>query len=157
MENASKALIIAGAILLSILIIGLGVFIYNQSKNSIGETGMDQLAIQTFNAKFEPYEGRQSGKQATELLKTILSNNYTYADDDSMKVKINFARSSGEIEIYDANVSYTGGNSFSIEGIEEKLYLYSAEDFYIVFVTNPKNGMIKEMNLSRYRNQSAPR
>ena len=28
MENASKALIIAGAILISILIIGLGVFIY---------------------------------------------------------------------------------------------------------------------------------
>ena len=31
MENASKALIIAGAILLSILIIGLGMFIYQQS------------------------------------------------------------------------------------------------------------------------------
>ena len=32
MENASKALIIAGAILLAILIIALGVFIFNQSK-----------------------------------------------------------------------------------------------------------------------------
>ena len=32
MENASKALIIAGAILLSILIIGLGMFIYNQEQ-----------------------------------------------------------------------------------------------------------------------------
>jgi len=30
MENASKALIIAGAILLSILIIGLGMAIYNE-------------------------------------------------------------------------------------------------------------------------------
>ena len=29
MENASKALIIAGAILISILIVGLGVIIYN--------------------------------------------------------------------------------------------------------------------------------
>ena len=29
MENASKALIIAGAILLSILIIAIGMFIYN--------------------------------------------------------------------------------------------------------------------------------
>ena len=31
MENASKALIIAGAILLSILIIGLGMAIYQQA------------------------------------------------------------------------------------------------------------------------------
>ena len=36
MENASKALIIAGAILLSILIIGLGMSIFNASKTAIG-------------------------------------------------------------------------------------------------------------------------
>ena len=35
MENASKALIIAGAILLSILIIAIGMYIYNSSTNSI--------------------------------------------------------------------------------------------------------------------------
>ena len=35
MENASKALIIAGAILLSILIIGMGMFIYNQAQDQI--------------------------------------------------------------------------------------------------------------------------
>ena len=34
MENASKALIIAGAILLSILIIGMGMFIYRRNKCS---------------------------------------------------------------------------------------------------------------------------
>ena len=32
MENASKALIIAGAILLSILLISLGLIVYNQAK-----------------------------------------------------------------------------------------------------------------------------
>ena len=32
MENASKALIIAGAILLAILIISLGLIVYNQAK-----------------------------------------------------------------------------------------------------------------------------
>ena len=46
MENASKALIIAGAILLAILIIGLGIFIYRQAANTVSDTGMDQLAIQ---------------------------------------------------------------------------------------------------------------
>lgn len=37
MENASKALIIAGAILLSILIIAVGMFIFTSSQNSINE------------------------------------------------------------------------------------------------------------------------
>ena len=42
MENASKALIIAGAILLSILIIGLGMMVFNQAKEAMTGTGMDQ-------------------------------------------------------------------------------------------------------------------
>ena len=55
MENASKALIIAGAILLAILIIGLGVFIYRQAAGVIDTGAMDQLAVNQFNAQFEPY------------------------------------------------------------------------------------------------------
>ncbi len=55
MENASKALIIAGAILLAILIIGLGIYIYNQASNSVSDTGMDKIAVRQFNGKFEPY------------------------------------------------------------------------------------------------------
>ena len=35
MENASKALIIAGAILISILIIAIGMYIYTNSESSI--------------------------------------------------------------------------------------------------------------------------
>ena len=81
MENASKALIIAGAILLAILIIGLGVFIYNQSANAIGNTGIDQLAIQQINSKFESYEGIRSGAEVYQLFKDIMAHNYEYRDD----------------------------------------------------------------------------
>ena len=35
MENASKALIIAGAILLSILIITIGLYVYSNAKSTI--------------------------------------------------------------------------------------------------------------------------
>ena len=68
MENASKALIIAGAILLAILIIGLGIFIYRQAANTVSDTGMDQLAIQQFN-------GHMSGTTAKALIDTINANN----------------------------------------------------------------------------------
>ena len=57
MENASKALIIAGAILLSILIIGLGMLIFNNAKEQIAGANLDQEAIAATNSKFEAYEG----------------------------------------------------------------------------------------------------
>ena len=55
MENASKALIIAGAILLAILIIGLGIYIYGQAANTVSDTGMDTMQIKQFNGQFEQY------------------------------------------------------------------------------------------------------
>ena len=78
MENASKALIIAGAILLAILIIGLGVFIYNQASNTVGETGMDQVAIRQFNGQFEPYINKTIDSTAAKaLIDTVNSSNNT--------------------------------------------------------------------------------
>ena len=58
MENASKALIIAGAILLSILIIAIGMYIYNSSTNSI-YSAADQISSQeqqSFNSQWESYD-----------------------------------------------------------------------------------------------------
>ena len=49
MENASKALIIAGAILLAILIIGLGMAVFNNIKD-IANPNLDSEKIQTINS-----------------------------------------------------------------------------------------------------------
>ena len=68
MENASKALIIAGAILLSILLISLGIMVYNNSKNAVGSADLSDVQIQSFNSQFTAYTG-VSGKtvSANEL------------------------------------------------------------------------------------------
>lgn len=78
MENASKALIIAGAILVSILLITVGVFIIN-AVNPVQEqtekTAQGQ-AVQMFNAQFTPYEGTEiSGSQVKALKNAINSSN----------------------------------------------------------------------------------
>ena len=57
MENASKALIIAGAILLSILLISLGIMVYNNAKGTVNDANLDTESIQTFNGKFTQYCG----------------------------------------------------------------------------------------------------
>lgn len=82
MENASKALIIAGAILLSILIISLGLMIFNQAKEVVsGSSGsMDEVEVSTFNSKFEAYEGDNiSGSNVNALLNVVVSSNISNA------------------------------------------------------------------------------
>ena len=78
MENASKALIIAGAILISILIIGLGVFIYNQAANTVGKANLGSQEAQAQNQQFEAYFGeKKSAADVKALMSLIRSNNLT--------------------------------------------------------------------------------
>ena len=74
MENASKALIIAGAILLAILIISLGILIYNQASGVVTNNSMDEVSIQTFNNKFLQYAGEQKGSAVRSLLSQVNSS-----------------------------------------------------------------------------------
>lgn len=76
MENASKALIIAGAILLAILIIGLGIFIYGQASGTASDAGIDALSASAFNAQFESYikEDNVSGTNALKLFDAVIAD-----------------------------------------------------------------------------------
>lgn len=59
MENASKALIIAGAILISILLISVGIIIMNAINEPV-QSATDvtkNMGAETFNSKFTAYEG----------------------------------------------------------------------------------------------------
>lgn len=75
MENASKALIIAGAILLSILLISLGIFIFNQAQDTVSNSGMSQAEVTSFNNKFLKYEGIQKGSVVKSLINEIAVSN----------------------------------------------------------------------------------
>lgn len=89
MENASKALIIAGAILLAILIISLGIMIYNQASGVVNNNAMSEVDITTFNQKFEQYVGdRVRGANVIALISAVKSNNEVNSDDESKKVTL---------------------------------------------------------------------
>lgn len=83
MENASKALIIAGAILLSILIIAIGMYIYTSAQaqvtNSI--TNMSTSEIEAYNSNFTQYSGKQTGSQVKALIGRLIANAKTYEDE----------------------------------------------------------------------------
>ena len=87
MENASKALIIAGAILLSILLISLGIMIFTQAQDTVNNNGMTQADLQAFNNKFLKYEGTKKGAEAKAVANEILASN---ADPNNSKKQVYF-------------------------------------------------------------------
>ena len=76
MENASKALIIAGAILLSILLISLGIMVYNNAKGTIGDANLDAESAQAFNTKISQYCGsKKNAATMNSLVDAINASN----------------------------------------------------------------------------------
>ena len=88
MENASKALIIAGAILLAILLISLGIMIFNQAQDTVTNSGMTEAELTSFNNKFVKYEGKQKGTMVKSMIQEVKSNNANSSDSHNIIVKL---------------------------------------------------------------------
>lgn len=86
MENASKALIIAGAILISIIIIGLGVYFVNMAQSASKKVDLNSQAAQAQNSQFTAYFGRkQPASEVKALMSLITTNNITGKTGDETK------------------------------------------------------------------------
>lgn len=81
MENATKALLIAAAVLVAILIISLGLVVYNMSAETVQSVDLSQQEVQAQNEQFVRYLGdSQRGNQVNGLLRQVLTNNTTQTD-----------------------------------------------------------------------------
>ena len=130
MENASKALIIAGAILLAILIISLGIMIYQQASGVVNNNSMTEVDVSTFNSKFEQYLGSNvRGAQVNALINTVNTNNMSQ-DDTSKKVTVK-------------------GNTTTAAQASDYKKDYKTGSTYSVTVTkNTKGGLISEITIA---------
>ncbi len=78
MENATKALLIAGSVLIAILIIAVGLRIFNSTRGTTEatKTTMDTTAATTFNMQFVQYGGYNKTKsEALTLVNKIIASN----------------------------------------------------------------------------------
>ena len=77
MENASKALLIAGAILIAILLIAIGMMVFNSAKGVIdtSSSNMSDTEKTAFNKQFTIYNGVQSGSNLREIISKVNTNN----------------------------------------------------------------------------------
>ena len=79
MDNASKALIMAGAILLAVAIVGLGVYLFSLSQGLIytAESSLSGLSVTLQNNELVKYEGTRRGSEIRQLINSV---NYLKTD-----------------------------------------------------------------------------
>ena len=97
MENASKALIIAGAILLAILLISLGIMIFTQAQDTVSGSGMTEAEVTAFNQKFTKYEGTFKGSMVKSLIQEVNANNSNDANNEKIVKLVSASGSDTEL------------------------------------------------------------
>lgn len=142
MENASKALIIAGAILIAILIVSLGILIFNQMSGYVKENAkLDEQEIASFNSKITPYLGQSiSGSQVNALIQYVISNDLAciQSGENVKAISITFPISGGTNTIDINNI-----NSPGTKRVET-----GASKYYKVQGTYSSNGLITTITVT---------
>lgn len=117
MDNASKALIMAGAILIAVAIVGIGIYIFSASNSLTNDAvnQIDTIAVQMFNNNFTQYAADDeivNGTRASQLWDAINANSaVTYSGPaksaitptKSYKVEYEYDATSGYI--YQATIT----------------------------------------------------
>lgn len=89
MENASKALLIAGAILIAIVLISLGVMILGQGSDLVKNANMSDAEITTYNSEFEQYlGGNVRGNMLIQMVNKVNQHNRANAGDTSKQISV---------------------------------------------------------------------
>lgn len=118
MENASKALIIAGAILLAILIIGLGMAVFTNARSLIGSQGLDDVEIEAFNSKFESYIGENKRGADVRALCDMVKTSNAASDEDDRQIKLEYKSDkdvTGQSEILSLRNKIKNGSRYDLE------------------------------------------
>ena len=139
MENASKALIIAGSILITIMVISLGVLIFRNMSEPVKENAnLDEQIIASFNADITPYLGNNvSGSQVNALIQLVTSiDNRAISNQDNIKRVSIYRNSESDLN---AIVMLKSGASTITYGTQRKV---TTGTYYTVEGKHDSNGLI---------------
>lgn len=130
MENASKALVIAGAILVSILLISIGVLIINSTNKMTDQVGgtSDTMAIQSFNAQFTAYEGTEN----------------TAAQIKELQSKVNSSNAANKV----TTATQPKYVTFELSGITSMAALLNTSRYTVVLGYDATNGYVNKVTVS---------
>ncbi len=173
MENASKALIMAGSILLTIMVVGLLVYFMSQYRQfPQAQNDAERLAqVSKFNREYESYDKKEMyGTEVATVVNKVINHNKKYFDPRTEQGKIDkennhyidvqinilediksYATQYYEVEQptgtpkkYVDTVDYYNE---SIKGKEEGIGKEKTFELGVVFSANPKNSNEPEIQL----------
>ncbi len=135
MENATKALLIAAAILIAILIISLALVVYNMASETVGKANLSEAEMAQFNGKFTAYEGSNvTGAQVNALLNTVLTSNLNASQEGSGN--------------YVQVVSGTAGGA-SLATSATSITRVPTSAYYTVTTERGSNGLINKVTVTK--------
>ena len=137
MENATKALLIAAAVLVAILIISLGLVVYNIAEETVNNnSSLSAQEIQAFNDQFTQYEGENvRGTRVNSLLKTALNNNITQQQEGNEGKIV-------KIEAISCTVSINLENKTMVKADSSKMYK-------VVVKLDGPGGLVKTIQITQ--------
>lgn len=115
MENATKALMIAGAVLIAIMIIGVGIMIFQSGQETVNSSigKMNQVEIDTFNSELLAYEGTQKGSNVKQLITKVITLNATNTGTyDDRVIEINGKKEANDLATERTGI--TNGKTYNV-------------------------------------------
>ena len=132
MENATKALLIAGSILVVILLIAMGLRIFNTTNGTVesAKATMNSTEITMFNNQILPYIG--NNKRKNDILNMI------------NKVNAINQTNTQKIMIYFGNGNVSGDLGYILNWVSNN---YDSSKLYKISVGNMEDGYISTINV----------
>ncbi len=125
MDNASKALIMAGAVLIAVLIVSLSVLLYRSTQPMVEMTDKQLTARQreTFNNRFTKYDGdNRTGSDVISLLNAVDSYNKSAESADFGTISKSGVTETKNVDpVKRYNISFSYGGSGIVNGVKVDL------------------------------------
>lgn len=156
MENATKGLMIAGAILIAIVLIGLGVWLVSQTdvfKDAASST-LDESIVSSFNSAIEQYEGKQSGSNIKSLLTKLNTMNLDATNEGVFAEKcIGISVTSGSDKNlkdpdFKEHTEYT--DSFSKAVVAARSKINSGKTYFVSLDYDGSTKLISKVTITDY-------
>ena len=86
MDNASKAIILAGSVLIAMGLVGLGIYLFRSTGEAVKETASSITSneIMAINSKFTRYRGECVGVEVKGLIRSV--NTHNHISDATVRV-----------------------------------------------------------------------
>lgn len=139
MENATKALLIAGSVLIAIVLIAVGIKILSSTSGITDEVdGLSTtMEASIFNSQFTQYAGRQSATEVRALI-SLIASTYRAGNEHTVKLQIKKITGNG----FTSNYTYSTADSIS-----DKMSLLQSNYTYTVSITQYEQGYVKVVTI----------